>query len=68
MLYLAAQESEELVAQVLQAILDEGGVLTSQTVRAQVEARRGTPLSSLPGVFIPLLELSAYDDLLQEVA
>lgn len=68
MLYLAAQESEELVAQVLQALLDEGGVLTSQTVRAQVEARRGTPLSSLPGVFIPLLELSAYDDLLQEVA
>jgi hypothetical protein len=66
-LYLAAQESEELVAQVLQEMLAQEQVVTSQDVRAQVAARCTEALSSVPGVFVPLLELSAYDGLWAEV-
>jgi transposase InsO family protein len=66
-LYLAAQESEELVAQVLQELVAKEQVVTSHDVRAQVAARRSEALCSVPGVFLPLLELSAYDGLLGEV-
>lgn len=66
-LYLAAQESEELVAQVLQELLTQEQAISSQSVRAQVAARRTEALCGVPGVFLPLLELSAYDGLLGEV-
>jgi hypothetical protein len=67
-LYLAAQESEELVAQVLEEILAQEQVLTSQAVRAAVAQRSSEALRSVPGVFLPGVELSAYDGLLEEVA
>ena len=66
-LYLAATESEEIVAQVLQELLAQEQAVTSQTVRAQVAERSTAALRSVPGVFLPLLELSAYDGLLTEV-
>ena len=67
LLYLAAQESEELVAQVLQELLAQEQAVTSQIVRVQVAARSTQALHSVPGVFLPVLELSAYDGLLAEV-
>lgn len=67
LLYLAAQESEELVAQVLEEMLAQEQAVTSQAVQAQMTARRGAMVCSVPGVWLPLLELSAYDDLLTEV-
>ena len=54
--------------QVLPELLVPEQAVTSQAVRTQMVARSTAALCSVPGVFLPLLELSAYDGLLTEVA
>jgi transposase len=65
LLKLAAEESEEQVATVLRALIDGGGTLNSERVRAELQARVDQPLASVLTVLIEPVALQSYDRLLE---
>lgn len=64
LLKLAADESEELVAQVLQQMLERGEALSSHRVLQLVRQQAQTTLSLVPTLTIPEIHLQHYDQLL----
>jgi hypothetical protein len=55
------------VAQALTELLGQETVPASALVRARVRGQWGEERGGAPEVFVPLLELSSYDGLLEEV-
>jgi len=64
LLKLAAEESEELVAAVLRALIDGGAALNSERVRAELRTRVDQPQRSVLTVKIAAVALQSYDQLL----
>jgi ribosomal protein S21 len=64
LLQLAATESEELVAAVLRALVDDGAAISSARVGAEVRARVDQPAASVLTVRIEPVRLESYDRLL----
>jgi len=70
LLKLAAEESEELVAETLRAMVERGEAIRSERVREMIAGRRNERLPRIPKIEIDLAPLSSYDRLLggEEVA
>jgi hypothetical protein len=66
LLQLAAEESEELVAEVLRALIDGGEALSSDRVREELRARVDQPQRVLT-VQIESVSLQSYDQLLGQL-
>lgn len=70
LLKLAAEESEELVAETLRGMVERGEAIRSERVREMIAGRRHERLPRIPKIEINLAPLASYDQLLggQEVA
>lgn len=70
LLKLAAEESEELVAEILRGMVDRGEAVRPERVREMIVERRNEGLPRLPKIEINMTPLASYDMLLsgQEVA
>jgi ribosomal protein S21 len=70
LLKLAAEESEELVAEILRGMVDRGEAVRPERVREMIVERRNEGLPRLPKIEINMTPLASYDLLLsgQEVA
>jgi len=70
LLKLAAEESEELVAEILRGMVDRGEAVRPERVREIIVERRNERLPRLPKIEINMTPLASYDLLLsgQEVA
>jgi ribosomal protein S21 len=70
LLKLAAEESEELVAETLRGMVERGEAIRSERVREMIVGRRNERLPRIPKIEINLAPLASYDQLLsgQEVA
>lgn len=70
LLKLAAEESEELVAETLRGMVERGEAIRSERVREMIAGRRNERLPRIPKIEIDLAPLQSYDQLLggQEVA
>jgi ribosomal protein S21 len=70
LLKLAAEESEELVAEILRGMVERGEAIRPERVREMIVERRNEGLPRLPKIEINMTPLASYDLLLsgQEVA
>jgi hypothetical protein len=70
LLKLAAEESEELVAEILRGMVERGEAIRPERVREMIAGRRSERLPRIPKIEINLTPLASYDLLLggEEVA
>ena len=66
LLKLAAEESEELVAQALRQCLEKGEALNSTQVGQWVRQQARTTLVNIPALTLPEIKLHQYDQLLSQ--
>jgi hypothetical protein len=65
-LYLAARESETAVDDVLRVLIDKNMRISDERVKALVQSNESVPTAT--EIHIPAVDLTCYDQLLQEVA
>jgi hypothetical protein len=70
LLKLAAEESEDLVAEILRGMVERGEAIRAEQVREMIVERRNERLPRIPQIEINMTPLAIYDLLLsgQEVA
>jgi hypothetical protein len=66
LLKLAAEESEELVAEILRGMVERGEVIRPERVREMIVERRNERLPRIPKIEINMAPLASYDLLLSE--
>lgn len=66
LLKLAAEESEELVAEILRGMVDRGEEVRPERVREMIVERRNERLPRIPKIEINMAPLASYDLLLSE--
>ena len=70
LLKLAAEEGEDLVAEILRGMVERGAAIRSERVRDMIVERRNERLPRIPQIEIKIAPLAIYDLLLsgQEVS